>query len=269
MQNPFKLVGNKQRVMDQILPHVLPLAGGRRAAIVGFAGTGAAAIALHEAGVPIAHLSDGNPHLVAVLQNLRAAPAWFTDRIDLIAREVEQLPSGNAQRDWYYRAREDLQADFDVELFVILWRMAFNGLVRYTRGGKFSAVGIQKDGAPRRKVIDRTALEAWGHVLGRLPRAEVRPWQALPKPDAHTWAYHDPPYEGTHDTFTPGGHPFPHADWEAYLGTCQGPWAASNSRILPADHPACTGVPIMRPSNVSSDGAGRAEVQEWLTIRRA
>lgn len=248
-------------IMAQILPR-LPEARGRAWAVP-FFGTGAAARAMDEAGLRVGWAGDACAPLVRVLQALRDDPG-FLGRVEEVARLVEALGSADAQREAYWSLREGVE-EAPPERFLVVWRLAFNGIVRVSRSGGFNTPpGVKEGGRPRKRIVDLEALSEHGAWLRRIPRVELAPYSEAPEGPL----YADPPYVGTHDTYTPGG--FDHRAFHAWAARRPGPWAISNSREAQGSYPEIyhTIHTIERRGTVSSKGSGRQPVGEVLGVRR-
>lgn len=253
-------------MMAQILPR-LPEAKGPW--VVPFFGIGSAARALRESGREIAYASDASPALVALLQALRDRTDHVLEWAGALAGEVSLLGTAEEQREWYAQKRAILNEVGPASvppLFLVVWRLAFNGLARFSRAGRFNAPPRIQPGKPIRKVLDVDALRAFSRWLRTIPRVELAGYEETPAGPA----YFDPPYVGTHDTYTPDG--FDHGAYHAWLAGRAGPWAASNSVDAPMRYP----LPylfrdiytIQRSGRISCNGEGRGPVSEILAICR-
>jgi site-specific DNA-adenine methylase len=260
MKTGLTMAGAKgPSMMAQILPR-LPASGGR-GWTVPFFGTGAAARAMHESGRQIEWAADACAPLVRVHQALRDDPG-FLARVAEVAGPIEGL-SAEGQREAYWGLREGVETA-DPAAFLVVWRMSFNGLMRFSREGKFNAsAGIQAGKPPRRRIVDLGALAEHGAWLRQIPRVEVADYSAAPEGPL----YADPPYVGTHDTYTPGG--FDHPAFHAWLARRPGPWAVSNSRGAVDEFPEVYDgwVEIKRRGTFSGKGDGRQPVTEVLAVR--
>lgn len=267
MRSGLKMAGAKgPEMMAQILP-LLPPAEGPWA--VPFFGIGSAARALHESGREIAYVSDASPALVALLQALRDRTDHVLAWAGALAGEVSPLGTAEEQREWYAQKRAILNEVGPASvppLFLVVWRLAYNGLARFSRAGQFNAPPRIQPGKPVRRVLDVDALRVFGAWLRTIPRVELAGYEETPAGPA----YFDPPYVGTHDTYTPGG--FDHGAYHRWLGLRAGPWAASNSADAPVRYP----LPylhreiheVQRSGRISRDGKGRGPVPEILAICR-
>lgn len=266
MRSGLKMAGAKgPALMAQILP-LLPQAEGPWA--IPFFGIGSAARAMHGAGLEIGFCSDANAPLVAVLQALRHWPLSFLASAMALEAEVCGLGSAEAQREWYFERRAAANAaglSADPALFLILWRLAFNGLMRVSRArGEFNPSPRIQPGKPVRSILDVDALTGFAVWLGQIPRVELAGYESTSEGPA----YLDPPYVGTHDTYVRGG--FDHGAYHRWLGARPGPWAASNSADAPGAYPlAYLHRPlyrIERRGTFSGKGDGRQPVGEILAV---
>ena len=262
MRTGLKMAGAKgPSIMAQILPR-LPEARGRAWAVP-FFGTGAAARAMDEAGLRIGWAGDACAPIVGVLQALRDDPG-FLGRVASVVVPIEAMSSADAQREAYWALREGVETA-DPARFLVVWRLAFNGLVRFSRAGKFNAPPGLKEGArPRKRIVDLEALSEHGAWLRQIPRVELAPYSEAPEGPL----YADPPYVGTHDTYTPGG--FDHRAFHAWAAARPGPWAISNSQAAAAEYPEVYADrhEIERRGTFSGKGSGRQPVREVLGVRR-
>lgn len=263
MRTGLTMAGAKgPSIMAQILPR-LPEARGRAWAVP-FFGTGAAARAMDEAGLRVRWAGDACAPIVGVLQALRDDPG-FLGRVKAIARPIEAAESADVQREAYWALRDLYLAPGRPEVFLVVWRMAFNGLVRFSLAERFNAPpGLKAGARPRKRIVDLEDLAEHGAWLRQIPRVELAPYSEAPEGPL----YADPPYVGTHDTYTPGG--FDHHAFHAWLDRRPGPWAASNSQAAAAAYPSVYAdrCEIERRGTVSSKGSGRQPVTEVLGIRR-
>lgn len=267
MRSGLKMSGAKgPEMMAQILPR-LPAAEGPW--MIPFFGIGSAARALQESGREIAYASDASPALVALLQALRDRTEITLASAEALAKGVAALETAEEQREWYFARRDTLNAVGAHEapaLFLVVWRMAFNGLARFSRAGRFNAPPRIQPGKPVRRVLDVDALRVFGAWLRTIPRVELAGYEGTPAGPA----YLDPPYVGTHDTYVAGG--FDHDAFHAWLAERAGPWAASNGADAPVRYP----LPylhreiheVQRSGRISRDGKGRGPVPEILAICR-
>lgn len=266
MRSGLKMAGAKgPEMMAQILPRLPPAAGPW---MVPFFGIGSAARALHESGREIAYASDASPALVALLQSLRFRPDHVLATAEAHAKDVVALDSAEAQRAWYFARRDTLNtvgAHEAPALFLVVWRLAFNGLARFSQAGRFNTPPRIQPGKPVRKVLDVDALRAFSGWLRTIPRVELAGYEETPAGPA----YFDPPYVGTHDTYVAGG--FDHAAFHTWLGRREGPWVVSNSLAAlwayPAAYEGATVHEVSRSGRISRDGAGRGAVGEILAVR--
>lgn len=261
MKTGLTMAGAKgPSIMAQILPR-LPEARGRAWAVP-FFGTGAAARAMDEAGLRVRWAGDACAPLVRVLQALRDDPG-FLGRVEEVARPVEALGSADAQREAYWTLREGVE-EAEPARFLVVWRLAFNGLLRFSLAGRFNAPpGVQIGAGPCKRIVDLEALAEHGAWLRRIPRVELAPYSEAPEGPL----YADPPYVGTHDTYTPGG--FDHRAFHAWAAARPGPWAISNSQAAAAEYPEVYADrhEIERRGTFSSKGSGRQPVTEVLGVR--
>ena len=282
---PLPYAGSKARASTAapIVAALRAVAGpGPVRVAVPFAGTGALAVRLQEAGFRVSYLGEAGDIPGRVLRALRDQPGFAADA----ARALAALPRDlDAQRAWYLNARDVYNAAPDqvgpVGL-VCLWLGGYNGLVRYSHGGRYNTPhGKAADGGARQPWCTATAetLGAWGDALRRMPPCRLEDYHRAPQPGdyGHAAAAYDPPYFGGFDAYVPGG--FDHRAWSRHLAFTPGPWVACNSAAFAGpDGPGhlLATVPGIaradapeRPGCISSDGAGRARVAEGLLCRRA
>lgn len=277
MKTPLKMPGAKTRVMPQILPHLPRPSEVHGKTLVPFFGTGASALALDAAGYDLGRLSEGSPWIHRVHEGIRRFPC-FEQRADRTARDYEKEgPRG--QRYAYNLDRSFLNNHGPKEVWpsrvFIVWRMAFNGLMRVNRKGLLNAPpGVSKEGPAKRAVYDRELL-----------REFVTWWRARPEglyleDFAETcraavpgdFVYLDPPYEGTFKGYLAGGFSTRRLVAELLALCARGvSWAMSNSTALDwaGMFPGAKVFPIPRAGTVSSDGANRGKVGEVLVVFRA
>lgn len=267
MRSGLKMAGAKgPEMMAQILPRLPPAEGPW---MIPFFGIGSAARALHESGREIAYASDASPALVALLQALRLRPDHLLAVAEAHAKDVVALETAEEQREWYFASRDTLNtvgAHEAPALFLVVWRLAYNGLARFSRVGRFNAPSRIQPGKPVRKVLDVEALRAFSGWLRTIPRVELAGYEETPAGPA----YLDPPYVGTHDTYVAGG--FDHDAFHAWLAERAGPWAASNSAAAIGAYTAAylhrEIHEVQRSGRISRDGKGRGPVPEILAICR-
>jgi site-specific DNA-adenine methylase len=180
-----------------------------RGVVVPFFGTGADSYYMHQAGLRLDALADGNPHLVALLRALREKP---TETCAEAARLSSDMPAdGAAQHAWYYERRAEYVAasrhldahdPLVAALFLVVWRLAFNGLMSCNAQGVFNAPAGMSAKYPKRTIYDADALAAFAHWLGEVPSVSLAEYpETLARALPGDLAYLDPPYEGTFDGY--------------------------------------------------------------------
>lgn len=277
---PLTMPGSKRRTFAQILPH-LPRPTPGRGVVVPFFGTGADSYYMHQAGLRLDALADGNPHLVSLLVALRArGPEVCAEaaRLDaLVPRDLE------GQRAWFLSARTAYNGvpawrpHVDVEaaaLFLLVWRAAFNGLARCNSRGEVNApAGMSEKTGPKRTIYDADALAAFARWLSEVPPVSLAEYpETLARALPGDLAYLDPPYEGTFDGYF--GKQFKTDDLVCEVRNAESRgvlWAMSNSvqTRWAADFPGAVALTVGRAGTVSCDGAGRGKVAEALVVGRS
>lgn len=271
---PLKMPGSKRRTFAQILPHLpRPLPG--RGVVVPFFGTGADSYYMREAGMRLDVLADGNPHLVSLLTALRARGPEVSAKAARLAREVPA--DGAGQHAWYYVAREEYnrapawRPDGDAETaarFLLVWRIAVNGLMRCNAGGSLNMASGANPKYPKRTIYDPIALACFAAWLGKVPPVDLAEYPAtLARAQPGDLAYLDPPYEGTFDGYF--GKRFRTDDLVSEVKSLDARgvlWAMSNSEQprWALDFPAAVHLRIERAGTFSGDGSDRGRVGEAL-----
>ena len=273
--------GSKRRTFAQILPH-LPRPTPGRGVVVPFFGTGADSYYMHQAGLRLDVLADGNPHLVSLLRSLREKPTETCAEARRLAADWPQ--SGEAQYDWYYEKRAAycaavldphvLHVDASrAALFLLVWRTAFNRLLECNGRGIYNAPAGVSAKYPKRTIYDADALAAFARWLGEVPPVSLAEYpETLARALPGDLAYLDPPYEGTFDGYF--GKRFRTDDLVREVRGAESRgvlWAMSNSMQArwAADFPGATVLTVDRAGTVSCDGAGRGKVAEALVVGRS
>lgn len=275
---PLKMPGSKRRTFAQILPHLpRPMPG--CGVVVPFFGTGADSYYMHQAGLRLDVLADGNPHLVSLLVALRArGPEVCAE----VVRQAAEVPSdGVGQHAWYYAARARYneanawRPEGDSEeaaRFFLVWRVAVNGLMRCNAEGRLNMASGANAKYTKRTIYDADALAAFACWLGEVPPVSLAEYpETLARALPGDLAYLDPPYEGTFDGYF--GKRFKTDDLvrEVRGAELRGVlWAMSNSAQArwAVDFPGAAVLTVDRAGTFSGDTADRGTVAEALVVGR-
>lgn len=271
---PLKMPGSKRRTFAQILPHLpRPLLG--RGVVVPFFGTGADSYYMHGASMRLDVLADGNPHLVSLLTALRTRGPEVCAEAARLAREFPT--DGAGQHAWYYAAREEYnrapawRPDGDAETaarFLLVWRVAVNGLMRCNEGGALNMASGANPKYPKRTIYDPDALARFATWLGEVPPVDLAEYPTtLARAQSGDLAYLDPPYEGTFDGYF--GKRFRTDDFvrEVMVLDARGVlWAMSNSEHprWTQDFPAAAHRRVERAGTFAASEARSKSVAEVL-----
>jgi DNA adenine methylase len=245
---------------------------------VPFFGTGADSYYMHQAGLRLDALADGNPHLVSLLVALRAhGPEVCAE----VARQAAEVPSdGAGQHTWYYAARtcyneaSAWRPEGDAEeaaRFFLVWRVAVNGLMRCNAEGRLNMASGANAKYTKRTIYDAGALAAFARWLGEVPRVSLAEYpETLARALPGDLAYLDPPYEGTFDGYF--GKRFKTDDLVREVRGAESRgvlWAMSNSVSdrWARDFPDARVFEVMRGGTVSSRTNKRQPVAEVVLVR--
>lgn len=263
---PFKHIGGKGAVVDQILPHV-PL--DIRVYHEPFFGSGALFFAWRqENALTEAVVSDADLGLVNTWYAVMNVPKKFAANLE----RLKGLYETQDPEDLYYRVRDAWNAGYtSPERFVFLRQTAFNGLWRCNKSGYLNmAWGKFKNPS----IVQEDKILACHKALKRVGIC-YRDWRrSFEEILTGDFAYVDPPYLGTFSGYQAEG--FTEQDHIELLQACAEKSEKgvrilySNTKNEKMDELIDTYWPhvkrhvIHAPRSVNSDGEGRAAIAEYL-----
>lgn len=129
----LKWAGSKTKLVSTIAS-LIPSSFQPQRLIEPFVGSGAVALNL---GIPCALLGDSNPDVIAAHREAVSDPQLFVSRLRKLFTPESNTPGAFSTLRDEFNGCQDLTRR--AELFVYLNRHSFNGLVRYSKTGRFNA----------------------------------------------------------------------------------------------------------------------------------
>lgn len=262
---PLKMPGSKARTMPQILGHLPEPAPGRGFVIPCF-GTGADAAWISAAGGRLSLLGDVSPRIAGLMRALRRRPTATLAGVEWLAAQYHACGDAAAKSRWYLELRErvnamDLGADLNPAALLVVWRLAFNGIMRLNRDGKINgAKSWSERTPPPRRVVDLEALRAFVGWLTTVPPvacADLRETCRTAQPG--DVVYLDPPYVGTYDGYNPEGF-----DSAAVLGPALADLRRRGVSFALSNAPAVLGLTWTDPEGVERFVVPPAARVRWI-----
>lgn len=187
---PFPYQGSKRRIATQILPYI---PGDTRILIEPFCGSAAVSIAAAANGLARSFaLNDLNPSLMDLWRAILDEPG------DLLADYSrlwnEQLPDPKA---YFFKVREDFNADPKPHRFLYLLARIVKGSVRYSADGRFNQSADNRRSGMHPTRMRRQIMGTCELMSGRTQLTACDFRLAAETADVPDLLYMDPPYQGT------------------------------------------------------------------------
>ena len=195
---PIKCQGIKTKLVPFILSSIRWEGKGRW--IEPFLGSG---VVVFNVAPQKALLSDTNPHIIHVYENIRAGvitPDSVTAFLQNEGRVLKEKGEGH-----YYHIRDRFNDSGDSLDFLFLSRACFNGMMRFNRSGGYNVPFCRKPDRFRQAYITKIAnqVAACGRVMhGKAWEFAVADWrETLSRALEDDFTYLDPPYIGRHTDY--------------------------------------------------------------------
>jgi DNA adenine methylase len=160
-----------------------------------FAGSGVVAF---NVGPPRVLLADTNPHVIRLYRDISSGQLGPARVRAFLETEGERLLHGGA--DVYYEIRDRFNESGDPLDFLFLNRSCFNGLIRFSKSGRFNVPFGHKPARFSRAYITRIVNQvAWVQAVMKTGQWTIahQDWrETVAKASRDDFIYADPPYSG-------------------------------------------------------------------------
>ena len=258
MKPPFKWVGGKSRLLDQLVPH-FPMEFDRL--VEPFCGTASLSLALE----PNASfwINDLNTEVFAVWVDIRND--WKKFRIKLICLQAEYNKCFDKEA--FYKSIREYTIQTNVSgRFILLNKAGFNGLYRVNQKGGFNVPWGKRE----KVALVPDNLEQLSEHFQRAKITTLPAFEVVEEAKAGDFLYVDPPYHDTFSSYTKEG--FSTDDHTKLALLCEeaverGAKVAisnSNTEFIQNLYSTWTCHEVLRSGTISSKSEGRQPVRELL-----
>jgi len=195
---PIKSQGIKTKIVPLIMSSIQWDGTGRW--IEPFVGSGVVAFNVQPKA---ALLTDSNTHIIDLYKGIQSGR--ISSRSVKVHLEHEGAKLLRQGEDHYYHIRDRFNATGDPVDFLFLNRSCFNGMIRFSKKGKFNVPFCRKPDRFRQSYVTKICNQvAWieSVLSSRDWTFKVADWQhALSNVDKSDFIYIDPPYVGRHTDY--------------------------------------------------------------------
>ncbi len=187
---PFPYQGSKRRLAAQILPYI---PADTQILFEPFCGSAAVSIAAAANGLARSFaLNDLNPSLIDLWRAILEEPADLLDAYSRLWND--QLSDRKA---FFFKVREEFNADPKPHYFLYLLARIVKGSVRYSSDGRFNQSADNRRSGMHPTRMRRQIMRTYELMAGRtrLITGDFR--SAAELAETHDLLYMDPPYQGT------------------------------------------------------------------------